>query len=227
MTHTEVSRRDFIKKLAITGGAMIMVGKVQFLFANEPNNGTLKAIMVNFDKCTGCRTCETVCSAFHYPVNIDGQWYKGLGNPKLGNIQVHHFNPDVDIPIVCNNCPDTPCVNACPVTPDPLTGYKAIYRDQTTHTISTNHAICISCGSCYRACEDERTGIIRMNPVTDQPERICDHCEGDPECVKNCPYGALTYHTIDVSHEYYGLSPDKIAGKLYERYYTEQEVINE
>jgi Fe-S-cluster-containing hydrogenase component 2 len=227
MTPKETSRRDFLKKLAIGGGGVVVLGKYHFLFGNEATNGILKAIVVDFDKCTGCRTCETVCSAYHHPVEINGEILNGLGNPKLGNIQVYHYNPDVDIPSVCANCPDTPCVNACPVTPDPISGYKAIYRDEVTQAIRTNHEVCISCGSCANACDTERTGVIKMNPKTRHPEHICDHCGGDdPQCVKNCPYGALSFKEVDVNKTYFGLSPEEIAEELFERYYSGEEVIN-
>ncbi len=220
------SRRDFLKKLAIGGGGVVMLGRYHFLFANEAKDGMLKAIVVDFDKCTGCQTCETVCSAFHHPIEIDGELLNGLGNPKLGNIQVYHHNPDADIPSVCANCPDTPCVNVCPSTPDPYTGHKAIYRDELTLAIKTNHNICISCGSCANACEMERTGVIKMNPITNHPEHICDHCGGDPQCVKHCPYDALSFIEVDIEREFFGLSPQEISEHLFERYYSGEEVIN-
>lgn len=220
MTQQKSGRREFLRLLAIGGGGMIVIGKFNFLFANGPANGVLKAIVVDFDKCAGCRTCETACSAFHHKVMIDGESLNGLGNPKLGNIQVYHFNPDVDIPSVCANCPDTPCVNACPSSPDEITGYGAIYRDKETMAILTNHELCISCGSCARACEADSTGIIKMNPVTNFPGHICNHCSGDPQCVKHCPYGALSFHDVDVNGAFFGKSPQEIADILFERYYA-------
>ncbi|MBN2238090.1 MAG: 4Fe-4S dicluster domain-containing protein [Bacteroidales bacterium] len=226
MTHKESSRRDFLKKLAIGGGGVVLLGKYNFLFGNQPKNGILKAIIVDFDKCTGCRTCETACSAFHHQIEIEGEMLNGLGNPKLANIQVYHYNPDVDIPSICANCPDTPCVNACPVTPDPITGHKAIFRDELTQSIRTNHSVCISCGSCSRACESERTGVIKMNSISNHPEHICDHCGGNPQCVMNCPYDALSFREVDVDGTYFGLSPEEIAEKLFERYYAGEEVVN-
>lgn len=220
MAQTVTDRRKFLKLLAIGGGGIIVLGKFNFLFANESNNGILKAIVVNFDKCTGCRTCETVCSAFHHPVMINGETLNGLGNPKLGNIQVFHYNPDVDIPTICANCPDTPCVNACPSSPDEVTGYGAIYRDKETLTIRTNHELCISCGSCSRACEADGAGVIVMDAETNYPEHICDHCGGNPQCVKYCPYDALSYFEVDVNREYFGFTHREIAEKLFERYYA-------
>jgi hypothetical protein len=50
----------------------------------------------------------------------------GLGNPRYSNIRVESFNPAVDVPNVCAMCADTPCVNACPVEPDPKTGRRGL-----------------------------------------------------------------------------------------------------
>lgn len=213
MTQKETSRRDFLRQLAIVGGGVFILGRYQFLFADEPSKGILKAIIVDFDKCTGCRTCEIVCSSFHHPVNINGESFKGLGNPKLGNIQVYHLNPDVDVPSVCANCPDAPCVEACP------TDKLAIFRDPSTGTIRTNHEECLSCGSCARACAEQRTGVIKMS-ANNQPTRICDQCSGDSQCAKHCPYGAITVAEVNIDQAYFGLSPEKIAEKLIERYYA-------
>lgn len=220
MTQKTSSRRDFLKLLAIGGGGIIVLGNFRFLFANDTKNGILKAIIVDFDKCAGCHTCETVCSAFHYQVAIDGEKLNGLGNPKLANIRVKHNNPDVDIPTVCANCPESPCVKYCPSEPDKLTGHKAIYRDTETMVIKTNHKQCISCGSCASNCEREGAGIIVMNPETEHPEHICDHCGCNPQCVKYCPYGALALREVDVTNAYFGMTHSEIAEKLFERYYA-------
>lgn len=213
------TRRDFIRMLAIGGGGMILIGKYRFLFAQQPVDGVLKTIVVDYDKCAGCKTCETVCSAFHYTQVLNGETLNGLGNPKHGNIRVYHFNPDVDIPTVCANCPDTPCVNACPSSPDETTGYGAIYRDKQTLAIRTNHELCLQCGSCSRACEKDGAGIIKMN-TENFPGHICDHCGGDPQCVKYCPYGALAFYEVDVNGEYFAKSSEEIARKLFDKYYA-------
>lgn len=221
MTHTYTGRRDFLKLLAIGGGGMIIMGNFRFLFANEPTNGVLKAIIVDFSLCAGCKTCETVCSAIHHPIGIGNEKMNGLGNPKLANIRVHHYNPDVDIPTVCSNCPDSPCIYNCPSDPDSVSGHKAIYRDPVTLAILNNHSVCLSCGTCARFCEKDGAGIIVMDPETDFPEHICDHCGGDPQCVKYCPYGALSFIDVDVKNAYFGLTHEEIAERLINNYYTE------
>ena len=121
-------------------------------------------VLVDYGKCTGCRTCEAACSSHNRPVSIDGRELPGLGNPRYANIRVQSFNPDVDVPNVCAMCADTPCVKACPVEPDPKTGRRALYRDEATHTIHNDPGRCIGCRSCAEACAAQRTGVISPDP---------------------------------------------------------------
>lgn len=107
----------------------------------------LKMVLVDYNKCTGCRTCETACSARNRPVTIGGREIAGLGNPRHANIRMHSFNPDVDVPNVCAMCADTPCVKACPVKPDASNGQRALYRDARTHSIRNDAGRCIGCRS--------------------------------------------------------------------------------
>ena len=79
---------------------------------------------------------------------------------------------------------------------------------------------CIACGSCAKACRTERVGIIYPNPETNKPERMCTLCDGDPQCVKYCPYDALSYTQLDLEKEFYGKSPELIAEELTRRWYT-------
>jgi Fe-S-cluster-containing hydrogenase component 2 len=212
------SRRRFMKT-ALGGGAVVMLGQFDvFRFAMAQTGGQkgLQMILVDYAKCTGCRTCETACSAFNHPVTMDEETLKGLGNPYLANIQVYPYNPDVDIPAVCAMCPDTPCISACPVAPDPATGSRALYREAKHQTITNDPERCISCGSCAEAC---RVGIIRQNGETDRPEQMCTLCVGDPQCVKQCPYGALSLVTVETDGQFYGLQPDQIAEELIHQWY--------
>ncbi|MCK4664429.1 MAG: 4Fe-4S dicluster domain-containing protein [Bacteroidales bacterium] len=214
------SRREFLKNLTIAGGSAIIVGTFGFIFHSSPEDKVIKAIVVDFDKCTGCRTCEAVCSSYNNKIEVNGGLLDGPGNPNLSNIRIHHYNPDVDIPVICNLCDDAPCITACPVPPDLFTGRKALFRDEKNNTIRNDIERCIGCGQCAKACKNLRTGTIISNPDTGKPERICNLCNGDPQCVKYCTYEALTYIKVDNSREFFGLSADKIAQVLYERFYN-------
>jgi Fe-S-cluster-containing hydrogenase component 2 len=177
-------------------------------------------ILVDYEKCTGCRTCETVCSAQNHPVVIDGESLPGAGNPYLSNIKVYAFNPEVDVPTVCAMCPDNPCIEACPVDPHPETGRRALYRDDKTGAITNDPDRCIGCGSCAEHC---RVGVIVPHPETARPERICTLCNGDPQCVKQCPFEALSRVTVDTGARFYAWRPGQIAEALTDEWYGASE----
>jgi len=219
--HPGLTRRAFIRKIALGGGVLVLRdGWGLFSVARATDQATeYSMVLVDHSKCTGCRTCETVCSAHNHPDLIDGEWLSGTGNPHFSNIKVYPFNPEVDVPAVCAMCPDNPCIEACPVEPDPATGRRALYRDDKTGTITNDPDRCIGCGSCAEAC---RVGVIVPHPETTKPERMCTLCDGDPQCVKQCPYGALSLVTVDTSARFYGLRPEQIAAVLHEEWYGEQ-----
>ncbi len=141
------SRREFVKGIGIGAGAVVLFGRFGVNAAAWALSGdpVLKMVLVDYTKCTGCRTCETACSSRNRPVTINGEDLPGLGNPRYANIRVQSFNPEVDVPNVCAMCADTPCVKACPVKPDAKTGRRALYRDEATRTISNDTGRCIGC----------------------------------------------------------------------------------
>jgi ferredoxin len=70
------------------------------------------------------------------------------------------------------------------------------------------------------ACASKRTGTIRRHPLTEKPFGICTLCDGDPQCVSHCPFGALSLIEVDTSREFFGQSPERIAAALNKRWYT-------
>jgi anaerobic carbon-monoxide dehydrogenase iron sulfur subunit len=218
-TNQSKSRRDFVRNMALGAGALTLMPRFGIIAAQAAGPSTIKAIVVDFSKCTGCRTCETVCSSVNHKVNIGGTMVNGLGNPELSNIRVWHYNPDVDIPVTCFLCADAPCVATCPVEPDAVTGRRALYRHQTLQTIVCDYDRCIGCGSCAVVCGSSRGGVIARNPATGKPERICNLCGGDPSCVKYCTYGALSYREVEMGMELRNMTPDAIARKLIAHFY--------
>lgn len=212
-------RRDFIETAALGGGALFLFGNLGVMRlsrAEVEGRQTYKMILADYSKCTGCRTCETACSAANNKKTVNGESLDGLGNPHLASIRVHAYNPDVDVPITCAMCPDAPCVDVCPVAPDEKTGRKALYRDEKNQTIKNDPKRCEHCGECAGAC---RTGVIKINPDTYKPERMCTLCNGDPQCVKHCPYNALSHVVVDTNMDFYGKRPDQIAQALILKWY--------
>jgi ferredoxin len=83
-----LSRREFIKTIGIGGGALVLLGRFGIHAAAwaDSGNPALKMVLVDYAICTGCRTCEAVCSSQNRPVTIDGETLPGLGNLRYANI---------------------------------------------------------------------------------------------------------------------------------------------
>lgn len=213
--HVDHDRRRLLKTVA-AGGLLVLANGALGPFrvvAWAQNGQGASAILADLSKCTGCRLCEMFCSS--YNAAADGL-PPTLGNPAYARITVANFNPDIDVPVVCAMCPKPPCLDACPVTPDPATGRKAIYRDQATGTIRADASRCTVCGNCEAACV---TGTIRLDKALKHPIGMCTLCGGDPQCVKRCPAGALTLSPVDVNREFYGQRAEAVFSVMAKRWY--------
>lgn len=131
-----------------------------------------KILMINHEKCTGCRLCEIVCSVFH----------EGVSNPSRSRINIIKWEAEgLYIPMSCQQCEDAPCMTICPV--------KAISRDQALDYVKIDYDVCIGCRSCVAVCP---FGAMGFN-VKDKKVFKCDLCEGDPQCVRFCDVKAVEY----------------------------------
>ncbi len=140
----------------------------------------LKTLIVDAQKCVGCRTCESYCTLKH----------SGLSNPARGRIHVVKWEADaVYVPINCRRCESPACEAACPK--------HATHRDFATGAMVVDAQRCIGCLSCLFACP---FGATFADPTNGEVLK-CDLCDGDPTCVKVCPAGALAFE--DVSKEAY------------------------
>jgi Fe-S-cluster-containing hydrogenase component 2 len=120
--------------------------------------------------------------------------------PSKARIQVVSFDMTVqDVPIVCQQCTDAPCMEACP--------QDAISRSPETTAVVVDKELCIQCGACVQACvigldqiEPEQKLAIRLDEEEEMPLK-CDLCEGEPQCVKFCPTEALVLTEAPVEGE--------------------------
>ncbi|NJE04163.1 4Fe-4S dicluster domain-containing protein [Thermococcus sp. MV11] len=128
-------------------------------------------LLVDFNACIGCETCEAVCDFIH-----DGR----------PNIRVVFASNGVGVPISCRHCDDAPCMAVCPV--------NAITRDRDGAVV-INHEKCIGCLMCLSVCP---FGAISYEPVVKVVYK-CDMCaerraEGlKPACHEMCPANAIYY----------------------------------
>jgi len=135
-----------------------------------------KIIVSDPNICTGCRTCEAVCSTFH----------ERRCNPVESRLcAITYSELGIFVPVVCHHCEDPECMEACPV--------DAILKDERTEGVVINQDECTGCELCIEACP---IGAIKKNPKTGQIVK-CDLCGGDPTCVKFCSVDALKYMDMD------------------------------
>jgi Fe-S-cluster-containing hydrogenase component 2 len=137
-------------------------------------------ISVDAAKCTGCGSCELICSLYH----------DGVNSPSLSRIHVvRDALSGVNSVEVCRHCQGPECMQVCPVKEamvvDEKTGARVIVEEE-----------CIGCGNCFRACPFNVEGFIIKHRPEENVYMKCDLCytrESGPACVEICPYNALSY----------------------------------
>ena len=112
--------------------------------------------------------------------------------------------PGAEIPHVCTQCSNYPCVGSCPV--------KALSVDEKTGAVNVDNEICIACGACIKACPGE---VPHMHPEKNHII-ICDLCGGDPVWVKACSYGCISKGTrsSSINFDLYSIKPDELTKNL-------------
>ena len=141
---------------------------------------TRKFIICDPDKCLGCQICEFACSAAK----------EKSCNPSFSRIHVVDSELAGSMALACVLCEKAPCVAVCPT--------RALFRGDNG-VIRVEENKCDGCAWCFEAC---KFGAITMHP-TKKVVGICDLCDGEPKCVKLCPFeDALTFGTLDeVAHK--------------------------
>jgi len=135
-------------------------------------------LVTNYEKCTGCRICELVCSTHKSQVV----------NPLKSTISIVNLRDEasaVSIPVRCMQCENPICEAVCPVgaiSTDPVTGSRVVDKKA-----------CIGCKACVYACPFGAVTVDRSVKTVS----ICDLCDGDPLCARWCPFGAIQYIRSD------------------------------
>ena len=99
----------------------------------------------------------------------EGRWW-----PEASRVRVFMPFPGLEVPHLCAQCDDYPCVASCPV--------DALSVDESTTAVLVDREKCTSCGNCMDACP----GKVPFLHPEDNKSTICDLCGGEPECVNVC-----------------------------------------
>ena len=137
-----------------------------------------KVITCDRNRCTGCHTCEMVCSGTK----------EGVFDPRVSRIRVLETDTGKSKSFTCVLCEGDPaCILSCP--------HQALTRDPKTMAIKVDDDKCDACGKCLDACN---YGAFSMVLEGDKVV-VCDLCPEweEPRCVTFCPSGALSYSSIN------------------------------
>ena len=131
-------------------------------------------VILDMDRCVGCRSCSAACFYSH----------RGMPSVAFGIIN------EGTLPVICRQCDEPPCVDACPV--------KALRREPSG-VVRRSLMLCTGCGSCVYACP---FAVIHPDLRRHQVAK-CDLCEQRvltgkvPCCVAACVSGALRFESAE------------------------------
>lgn len=143
----------------------------------------MKRIIVEYEKCDGCKNCSVACMQAHR--EGPGTIYDlDLTDPKneTRNYILKHTNGSYR-PLFCRHCDEPECVLSC------MSG--ALKKDSVTGQVYYDKDKCGSCFMCVMNCP---FGVLKPDTVTASKVIKCDFCAqsgGEPNCVKACPKKAI------------------------------------
>ena len=161
----------------------------------------MKRIIIDRDKCDGCKNCSIACMQAHRAdEGVSTVYYLDLLDPK--NEARHTITSNRNggyIPVFCRHCAVPECVGAC------MSG--ALKKDGVTGHVQYDEKRCGACFMCVMSCP---YGNIKPDKVSLTKILKCDFCKNaqgaaddkeEPNCVKLCPRKAIHVEEINAGEK--------------------------
>jgi anaerobic carbon-monoxide dehydrogenase iron sulfur subunit len=142
-----------------------------------------RTLAVDISRCTGCHTCELMCSFRHH------------GEFNLRHARIHttvFLHDELAVPVVCSQCEEAWCEKICPTGAISSAATSGI----DARVVRVDQAKCVGCRMCVQACP---FGHMKIDDGGHAEK--CDLCDGDPFCAQFCPRGALRYIDAEDAEE--------------------------
>jgi len=169
------------------------------------------AVVVDLDKCIGCRACQIACQEWNGRKALNTTFSPTFTNPRDLHADAwkvvffHEFPVSktlkfaeaevaintvevVPVPYNCLHCAEAPCARACPVGAIKVSPEGAVVIEPGE---------CIGCGFCLDACPynvPRRGSDGKYYKCTFCVDRIQSGLE--PACVKVCPTNVFTFTSM-------------------------------
>ena len=146
-------------------------------------NGQKLFMIVDIDRCWGCKACQVACKREH---GLAPEDFKPVEVFRVENEQENRVRCDF-LPVACQHCDAAACVEVCPRKALVRTGEGAIRVEED---------LCVGCGLCFKKCP---YGAIGLKIVNGKRKAVkCDLCMERrergflPACEQHCLGGVFT-----------------------------------
>lgn len=209
-----MDRRTFLKLGGVVALGGVAVPAAQLAAASQ-GAGTNKiptdtkwTMVVDLDRCDGCKICEDSCRDENNVPKYTGDeeqytaYWLRIAEAKR---ELTDFETEErPIPLLCNHCDDAPCAHVCPT--------KATFQRYDGLVMIDEHR-CIGCRYCVIACpyharsmvfKDTKDSEWTNHEVPKLMRGVASKCTfcvhrlskdpwEEPRCVEDCPNNALIF----------------------------------